>query len=66
MPFCDRRMPAPVNSQVNSGEHKQMKFLLQNKVPTESKVDFLLVHRTRYMGTKIEVRSFKTTLIRQC
>ena len=35
-----------------------MKFLLQNKVPTENKVDYLIVYRTMYIGTKFEVCSF--------
>ena len=39
-----------------------MKFLPQNEVPTENKVDYLLVHRTRYIGTKFEVRSFNKNL----
>ena len=38
-----------------------MKFLLQNKVPIENKVDYLLVHRRRYTGTKFEARSFNRT-----
>ena len=37
-----------------------MKFLLRNKVPAEN--DYLLVYRTRYIGTKFEVRSFKYNL----
>ena len=41
--------------------HQQMRFLLQNKVPTENKVDYLLFHRTRYIGTVFEELSFNTT-----
>ena len=41
-----------------------MKFLLQNKVTctTENKLSSFVVHRTRYISTKFEVRSFNTTL----
>ena len=41
-------------------------FLLQNKIPTENKVDYLLVHRTRYIGKKLEILNFNTTWIKQC
>ena len=66
MPLYDRRMkraypPLKDDSQIYSGEPQTKKFLLQNKAPTENKVDYLLVHRTRYIGTKFEVRSFNTT-----
>ena len=46
--------------------HKKWTFLLQNKVPTENKVNYLLVVRTMYIGTEFEVRSFNTTWIRRC
>ena len=45
--------------------HKQMKFLLQNKaptIPTENKVDYLLVNRTRYIGTKCEVQMYVASI----
>ena len=51
-----------IDSQLYSGEPQTNEiFFLQIKVPTENNVTSLLVHRTRYIGTKFEVHSFNTT-----